>query len=52
MGLMTIMLAFFGVLVWIPLLFAHPEAHLNWSEFGLTFLTTGAMCMAVDLRSF
>jgi hypothetical protein len=50
--LMTLMLALFGVLVWIPRLIAHPEAHLNWSEFGLTFLITGAVWMVADLRSF
>ena len=50
--LMTLMLALFGVLVWIPRLIAHPEAHLNWSEFALTFLITGAAWMVADLRSF
>jgi hypothetical protein len=50
--LMTLMLALFGGLVWIPRLIAHPEAHLNWSEFGLTFLITGAVWMVTDLRSF
>ena len=40
--LMTLMMALFGFLVWIPMLVAHPEAHLNWSEFALTFLMTGA----------
>jgi hypothetical protein len=50
--LMTVMLALFGLLVWIPRLIAHPEAHLNWSEFGLTFLITGAAWMVADLRSF
>jgi hypothetical protein len=50
--LMTLMLALFGVLVWVPRLIAHLEAHLNWSEFGLTFLITGAVWMAADLRSF
>jgi len=49
---MTLMLALFGVLVWIPRLIAHPEAHINWSEFGLTFLITGAVWMVADLRSF
>jgi len=39
---MTLMLALFGVLVWIPRLIAHPEEPLNWSEFGLTFLITRA----------
>ncbi len=50
--LMTLMLALFGVLVWIPLLTVHPEAHLNWSEFSLTFLITGAAWMVADLRTF
>ena len=50
--LMTFMLALFGMLVWIPRLIAHPETHLNWSEFGLTFLITGAAWMVADLRSF
>jgi hypothetical protein len=43
--LMTLMLAIFGVLVWVPRLIAHPQAHLNWSEFALTFLITGAVWM-------
>jgi len=46
--LMTLMLALFGVLVWIPLLIAHPEAHGNWSEFGLTFLIAGAAWMVAE----
>ena len=50
--LMTLMLAIFGVLVWIPMLVTHPEAHLNWSEFALTFLITGAAWMVSDLKSF
>ena len=50
--LMTFMLALFGVLVWIPRLIAHPEMHLNWSEFVLTFLIAGAAWMVADLRSF
>ena len=49
---MTLMLALFGVLVWIPRLIAHPEAHLSWSEFSLTFLITGAAWMVADLKSF
>ncbi len=50
--LLTIMLALFGVLVWIPLLIDHPEAHGNWSEFALTFLITGAVWVVGGLRSF
>jgi uncharacterized membrane protein len=51
-GLMTLMLALFGVLVWIPRLSAHPESHGNWSEFALTALITGAAWLVADLRSF
>ena len=50
--LMTLMLALFGLLVWVPRLIAHPEAHLNWSEFALTLLITGAAWMVGDLASF
>jgi len=50
--LMTLMLALYGVLVWAPRLIAHPEAHLNWSEFALTFLIAGAAWMVGELRSF
>lgn len=50
--LMTLMLALFGVLVWIPRLIAHPESHANWSEFSLTALITGAAWLVADLKSF
>src|SRR5690348_6741647 len=42
MRLMGLMLALFGVLVWIPHVAAHPSAHFNWSEWVLTFLVAGA----------
>jgi hypothetical protein len=47
--LMTFMLGLFGLLVWIPRLIAHPEAHFNWSEFALTVLIAGAAWMVADL---
>jgi len=50
--LMTLMLALFGLLVWVPRLIAHPEAHGNWSEFALNFLITGAAWMVAELKSF
>jgi putative oxidoreductase len=51
-NLMTLMLALFGVLVWVPRLIAQPQAHGNWSEFALNFLITGAAWMVADsLRS-
>jgi len=51
-GLMTLMLGLFGVLVWVPHVVAHPNAHFNWSECALTFLVTGAAWMVADLRPF
>lgn len=48
--LLTLMLALFALLVWIPRLVAHPEAHLNWSEFALTLLITGAAWMVSELK--
>jgi hypothetical protein len=50
--LMTLMLALFGLLVWVPRLIAQPKAHFIWSEFALTFLITGAAWLVADLRSF
>jgi len=50
--LLVLMLGLFGILVWIPLLIAHPEAHINWSEFALTVLITGAAWTVADLTSF
>jgi uncharacterized membrane protein YphA (DoxX/SURF4 family) len=49
--LLTLMLALFGVLVWIPLLVAAPKTHSNWSEFALTFLISGAAWLVSDLRA-
>ena len=49
--LMTLMLALFAVLVWLPRLLAHPEMHFNWSEFALTLLITGAAWTVADLQS-
>lgn len=51
-GMMTLMLALFAVLVWVPRLVVHPEAHGNWSEFCLTFLITGAAWTVADFSSF
>jgi hypothetical protein len=52
MHLMGLMVALFGVLVWLPRLIAHPQGHLNWSETALTFLIAGAAWMVGNLRSF
>lgn len=47
--LLTLMLALFAVLVWIPRLIAHPSVHGNWSEFALTVLITGAAWAVANL---
>jgi len=49
---MVLMVGLFGLLVWVPLLIAHPEAHFNWSECAETFLVAGAAWMLADLKSF
>ena len=52
MGLMTLMLALFGLLIWVPHVIAYPKAHFNWSECAETFLVTGAAWMVAELKSF
>jgi hypothetical protein len=52
MRLMMLMLALFGVTVWVPLLIAYPKGHFNWSECVLTFLVTGAAWVVAELKSF
>jgi len=49
---MTLMLVLFGVLVWVPLLIAHPQAHFAWSEFALTMLIAGAAWVVAQLPVF
>jgi predicted tellurium resistance membrane protein TerC len=51
MRLMTLMLALFGIVIWIPHVMAHPKAHFNWSECALTFLVTGAAWTVSELGS-
>jgi hypothetical protein len=50
--LMTLMLALFGLMVWVPHVIANPKAHFMWSECALTFLVTGAAWMVAELKSF
>jgi len=47
--LLTLMLLLFGVLVWIPRVMTHSQAHGNWSECVLTFLIAGAAWMVAEL---
>lgn len=50
--LMTLMLALFGVIVWVPRVIAYPKTHFNWSECVLTFLAAGAAWVMADLARF
>jgi hypothetical protein len=47
--LLTVMLASFGVLVWIPLLISDPRSHGNWSETIETFAIAGTAWVLADL---
>jgi hypothetical protein len=47
--LLTMMLAIFGLLVWVPLLLSDPRNHTNWSENAETFAIAGAAWILADL---
>lgn len=47
--LLAIMIASFGLLVWIPLLLSHPRSHSNWSEAAETLAITGAAWVLAEL---
>jgi hypothetical protein len=47
--LLTVMIAAFGLLVWVPLLLSNPHSHTNWSEAAETFAIAGAAWILADL---
>jgi len=47
--LLTMMLASFGLLVWMPLLLSDPHSHTNWSETIETFAIAGTAWILADL---
>jgi hypothetical protein len=47
--LLTVMLAIFGLLVWVPLVLSDSHNHTNWSEFTETFAIAGAAWLLADL---
>lgn len=49
--LMGLMIALFGLLVWVPIVVAHPNNHNDWSEFAINFLITGAAWLVSDSLS-
>jgi hypothetical protein len=50
--LLVVMLAIFGVTIWMPAVVAHPSNLGDWSELGVTFgICSGAWILADRLRS-
>jgi hypothetical protein len=47
--LLTMMLVFFGLLVWVPMLLSDPHNHADWSETAETFAIAGATWILADL---
>jgi uncharacterized membrane protein YphA (DoxX/SURF4 family) len=46
--LVGLMLALFGIIVWIPILIADPKTHSNWSEGIETFAIAGVAWLVAD----
>jgi hypothetical protein len=49
--MMALMVGLFALLVWVPLLLAHPKSHFDWSECALTLLVAGAVWTLADAKS-
>jgi len=47
--LLTMMVASFGLLVWVPLVISDSHSHTNWSETAETFAIAGAAWILADL---
>ena len=52
MRLMALMLALFGLLVWVPRIATHPEKLSNWTEFSENYLITSSSWLVAELRAF
>jgi uncharacterized membrane protein YphA (DoxX/SURF4 family) len=50
--LFALMMLLFGILVWIPILFADPHTRSNWVEGSETFATAGAAWILADFLAF
>lgn len=48
---LTLMLALFGILIWVPAVITQAGAHGNWSEFALNFQITGAAWLVAELKT-
>lgn len=49
MRLMALMLALFGVLVWVPRIVTHPGTFSNWTEIGANYLMAAASWLVADV---
>jgi hypothetical protein len=47
--LLTIMIASFGIIVWLPILISNPHSLTNWSETAETFAIAGASWILTNL---
>ena len=52
MRLLAVMTALFGVLVWLPMIAAHPATLSNWSEIGENYLIAVAAWLVADLHVY
>ena len=50
--LMALMMALFGLLVWLPRIVAQPATLSNWNEIASNYLMTGAALLVAELRVF
>jgi uncharacterized membrane protein YphA (DoxX/SURF4 family) len=50
-GLTTAMIVGFGLLTWLPLLFANPHSFVNWSESAETLAIAGSAWIVADYLS-
>jgi uncharacterized membrane protein len=51
MRLLAVMTALFGVLVWIPMIAAHPSTLANWSEISENYLIAAAAWLVASVES-
>jgi hypothetical protein len=51
MRLLAVMTALFGVLVWIPMIAAHPTTLANWSEISENYLIAAAAWLVANVDS-
>jgi hypothetical protein len=51
MRLLAVMTALFGVLVWVPMIAAHPATLANWNEISTNYLIAAAVSLVAGVRS-